>query len=344
MVGDLSVIKKNLRSYQQGCFLERQGKESLGMGDKLKGKSAVITGGGGGLGREIALAFAGEGANVLVVDPGVTRGGGGSDRAPADKVVAEIKERGGTAIADHSSVTDFKAAGGIIDNCVQNFGRIDILVNGAGILRERTIWNLSEEDWDMVIAVHLKGTFNCSRHAAALMKEQRYGRIINFASEAWRGAFGQSNYAAAKGGIVSFTRSLARELGKYGVTANAVAPLAATRMTLDENVKAGAKRQFETGVISKEFYEALVNIPGPEYIPPLFTYLASDKAANINGQVLHITKGKVAIYSEPIEIRTIYKTDADGMWMVDDLEKHVPGSLLVGYINPAPAQPPEEQK
>ena len=195
----------------------------------------------------------------------------------------------------------------------------------------------------MLLGVHLKGTFNCSRRAAALMREQRSGRILNLAAEAWKGATGQANYCAAKGGIVSFTRAIARELGRYGVTANAIAPLAGTRLTLNEDVKAGAKRQYEAGMITKEFYETVTNLPGPEYIPPLFVYLASDKASDINGKVFFITRGKVAIYSEPIEMYTMYKTDDGGMWTVDDMEKHLPDSLLVGYVNVAAAQPPKEK-
>lgn len=309
------------------------------MGKRLDGRSAVVTGAGRGIGREIALTLAAEGASVVVVDPGVSRGGSGSDMAPADEVVVEIKKRGGKAVANHNSVTDFKAAEGIINSCVESFGRIDILVNCAGILRERMVWNLSEEDWDMVIAVHLKGTFNCSRHAAGAMREQRYGRIINFTSDAWRGTVGQSNYGAAKGGIVSFTSSIARELGRYGVTCNAVVPLAASRMTVTEEVKAGWRRRYEAGLITKEYLDELLNMPGPEYIPPIVVYLASDKAANINGQVFHIEKGRVGIYSQPVEVRAIYKTERGGMWTVDDLEEAVPKTLLVGYTNPAP---PEE--
>ena len=312
------------------------------MGKQLKGKNAVISGGGGGIGRATALAFAEEGANVLVADYGTSRGGEGTDSSPAEKVVQEIKGKGGNAIAHYANVADFKAAEGIIDKCVEYFGQINILVNCAGILRERMVWNLTEEDWDLLIAVHLKGTFNCSRRAAALMREQRGGRIINLAAEAWKGAIGQSNYCAAKGGIVSFTRAIARELGRYGITANAIAPLAGTRMTLTEEVRASAKKQYEAGILSKEFYEASLNLPGPEYIAPIMVYLASDEAANINGRVFHITRGKVAIYSEPVEMYTIYKTDADGMWTFDDLKKYVPGSLLVGYTNPAPPQATKE--
>jgi NAD(P)-dependent dehydrogenase (short-subunit alcohol dehydrogenase family) len=308
------------------------------MVDKLKGKSAVITGGGGGIGREAALAFAAEGANVVVADLGASRGGEGSDKGPADKVVAEIKEKGGNAIASYGSVADFKVAEGIIDSCVENFGRIDILLNCAGILRERAVWNLTEEDWDIVIAVHLKGTFNCSRRAAALMREQKSGRIINVTSDAWLGVFGQSNYSAAKGGIVSFTKSLAKELGKYGVTVNAIAPLAGTRLTLTEEVIEGAKKQYAAGLMSQEFYETTINMPGPEFVAPILVYLVSDMAADINGQVFHIKKGRAAIYSDPVEKAVMYKTDNDGMWTAEDFEKHLPGSLLVGYINPAPAQ------
>lgn len=314
------------------------------MGDRLKGKSAVVTGGGNGIGRAISLAFAAEGANVFIADYGVSRGGEGSDATPADKVASEIKAKGVNAVAHFANVADFKAAEGIIDTCVKSFGRIDILVNCAGILRERMVWNMTEEDWDLLLGVHLKGTFNCSRRAAALMREQRSGRIINLAAEAWKGATGQSNYCAAKGGIVSFTRALARELGRYGVTANAIAPLAGTRLTLSEEVKASAKRQYEAGQLTKEFYETVTNLPGPEYVAPLFVYLASEKAANINGKIFFISKGKVAIYCEPVEQYTVYKTDAEGMWTLEDLEKYVPSSLLVGYVNPAPPEPPKEKK
>ena len=312
------------------------------MGDRLKDRNAVVTGAGRGIGREVSLSLAAEGAKVVVVDPGASRGGEGADLAPADEVVAEIKKRGGNAVANYSSVTDFKAAEGIIKQCVDSFGRIDILVNCAGILREKMVWNMSEEDWDMVLAVHLKGTFNCTRHAAGFMREQKYGRIINLTSDAWRGTVGQSNYGAAKGGMVSFTRAMARELGRYGVTCNCVAPMAATRMTLDEGVKAGFKKRLDAGLITKEQYDGMLQMPGPEYIPPIVVYLATDKAANINGQVLHIEKGRVGIYSDPIEVRAIYKTEAGGMWTVADLEADVPKTLLIGYVNPAPPQ--EEKK
>ena len=315
------------------------------MGTHLKGRNAVVTGAGRGIGREIALALAAEGAKVVVNDPGVTRGGTGGDIAPADEVVAEIKKRGGTAIASYNSVTDFAAAEKIIKSCVSNFGRIDILVNCAGVLRERMVFNMPEEDWDTVLTVHLKGTFNMCRHAAPLMREQKFGRIISLTSDAWRGTVGQSNYGAAKGGMVSFTRSIARELGRSGITCNCIAPMAATRMTMTDEVLAGMKKRYETGLISKERYEEFLDMPGPEFVPPTVVYLATDAAANINGQVLGCGGGRVALYSEPVEIRGLYRDHKkEGPWTVDELINLVPKTLLVGYVNPAPPAPEEKAK
>ncbi len=311
------------------------------MGNRFKDKGAVVTGAGRGIGRAVALTLAAEGAKVVVVDPGVARGGEGSDLAPADGVVAEIKKAGGQAVASYSSVTDFSAAEGIVKTCVETFGHVDILVNCAGILRERMVWNLSEEEWDSVIKVHLYGTFNCCRWAAGFMRQQRGGRIINFASDAWRGFAGQANYCAAKGAIVSLTRAMALELGRYGVTCNALSPVAGTRMTLDDAVIASFKKQFEAGFITKEAYEVAMNLPGPEYVAPLVAYLATDEAANINGKVFHVERGRVGIYSEPEEVRQVFNSGA--VWKVEELIDLIPRTLLVGYVNPAPAEPPKEK-
>lgn len=308
------------------------------MGTRLEGKNAVVTGAGRGIGRAIALALASEGAKVVVNDPGVSRAGTGSDVAPADEVVAEIKKGSGTAIANYDSVTEFTAAERIVKSCVDSFGRIDILVNCAGILRDRMVFNISEEEWDMVLNIHLKGTFNMCRHASRLMREQKSGRIINTTSDAWRGSLGQSNYCAAKGGIVSFTRAIARDLGRYGVTCNCIAPLAATRMTMDEELKAVAKKAAEAGAMTEDQYKEFLDMPGPEFVAPAVVYLATEEAANINGQVIGCGGGRVALYSEPVEIKGIYRDyRKEGPWTVDELIRLVPGTLLVGYVNPAPA-------
>ncbi|MBL7120335.1 MAG: SDR family oxidoreductase [Dehalococcoidia bacterium] len=312
------------------------------MGTKLEGKNAVVAGGGRGIGREIALALAAEGAKVVV--NGVTqKPEEGHELAPADEVVAEIKKRGGTAIVNHDNVADFAAAGRLIQSCVDAFGRIDILVNSMGVVRDRMIHNMSEEEWDAVLNVHLKGTFNTCRHAIPLMRAQKYGRIVNPGSVALRGSVGQANYSAAKGGIASLTRTIALEVGRHGVTCNAIVPMAATRITVNEEVLAKWKRQYEEGIISKQVFEERTYMPGPEFVAPIAVYLCSDAAANVNGLLFRAAGGTVGIYSEPELIKTMHKDHRKGeRWTLDELEELVPKILLVNYVNPAP--PAEEAK
>jgi len=302
----------------------------------LTGRSAIVTGGGRGIGREVSLYLAAEGANVVVVDPGGARDGSGADSSPADEVAKEIKTLGREAVPCYESVTDFAAAERIVALCKGTFGRVDILFNGAGVLRERMLFNMSEEEWDTVILVHLKGTFNMCRHACAVMREQKYGRIINVTSDAWRGTVGQCNYGAAKGGIVSLTRAIAREMGRLGVTCNALAPLAATRMTMDEGVKAGMKKRLEAGIITQERYDEIMAMPGPRYIAPAAAWLASDAAADFNGQVLGASGGRVYLYSNPEPVKELIKEDQTVSWELDDLIRLIPRTLLPGYVNPAP--------
>lgn len=296
----------------------------------LAGKSAVVTGAGRGIGKAIALALAAQGAKVVVNDLGTGRDGRGEERSPADQVVAEIRAAGGAAVSNYESVVDFNAAERIIQTCVSNFGRLDILVNNAGVLRERMIYNMSYDDWQTVINTHLTGSFNCARHACVVMKEQRYGRIVNMTSEAFRGTVGQCNYGAAKGGIVSLTKSIAREMGRFNVTCNAVAPRAATRMTLDPAVLEGVKKRFERGLIDRATYEEAFNRLGPEHIPPIIVYLCSDQAANINGQVFGTSKGRVVLYSPMDETKGIYTEDA---WTDERLMNVVPRTLALGMVN-----------
>jgi len=299
------------------------------MAKHLEGKNAVVTGAARGIGRAVALELAAQGAKVVVSDLGGSKAGEGVDASAADLVVEEIKKAGGVAVANGDDVTSFEGAGRIIQACVDNFGRIDILVNCAGILRDRMIFNMAEAEWDAVLAVHLKGMFNMVRHATPLMREQKWGRIVTTTSDAWRGAPGQGNYSAAKGGIVSLTRTVAGEMGKYNVTCNAIAPFAATRMTMDDEVKERFKRAFEAGMMNEEQYNELVNMPGPEFVAPVVAYLCTEEAAAVNGKVIGCRGGRMALYSDPVEIRGLYNDDVKaGAWTVDDLVNLVPKTLL----------------
>jgi len=294
----------------------------------LEGKVAVVTGAGRGIGRAIAIQMAEEGAKVVVNDPGVGPDGQGHDDGPADQVVAEIAAKGLTAVANYDSVATMAGGESIVQTAVDSFGRIDVLVNNAGILRDRMIFNMSEQEWDDVIAVHLKGHFACTKPAAVIMRQQRYGRIINFSSESglWGNA-GQANYGAAKSGIAGFTRVVARDMGRYGVTCNAIAPRAWTRLTAtipEQRPGAGAPRAPELEELS------------PESVSPMVCYLASDHAWNVNGQVFHVYAGTVALLHHPLPSRTIFK---NGMWTLEQLSRMVPG-MLEGSRNPAP--PPDE--
>ncbi|MGB6838228.1 MAG: SDR family oxidoreductase [Dehalococcoidia bacterium] len=299
----------------------------------LKDKVAVITGSGRGIGRGMALLFAQEGARVVVNDPGVNLDGTGHDRGPADQVVEEIRRAGGEAVASYDSVVTMEGGEKIIQTALDTWGRLDILVNNAGILRDRMIFNMAEEEWDDVIRVHLKGHFACTKPAAILMRQQRYGRIINFSSTSGIiGNAGQANYGAAKSGVAGFTRVVARDLGRYGITCNAIAPGAATRMTASVTDQARALRSRAS--IAGPAQAAPSR--DPEMVAPMAAYLASDDAWNINGWVFHVAGGTVSLAFHPTAQRTIWKP---GMWAVDELIEAVPNQLLAGIPNPAPPPP-----
>jgi len=318
------------------------------MGDPLKGKSAIVTGAGRGIGRAIAMALAQEGASVVVNDFGVKVDGSEPTSGPADEVVQEIKSLGGKAVASYGDVSSWQDSENLIKACVDNFGRLDILANMAGILRDRMIFNMTEDEWDAVIRVHLKGTFNCTRHACVIMRQQRGGRIINTTSPAWIVTTGHINYGAAKSGIVSLTKGVAREMGRYGVTCNAIAPAAATRMTMDPAVAAALQLRAERGVAREDTAgnsaAAALAQMDPGAVAPIVVYLGSDQAANINGEVFGAVGGRLSLYSHPVEMRMIYKDPQEGVWTLDELETLVPASLTSGLANPAPPQPPSEKK
>jgi NAD(P)-dependent dehydrogenase (short-subunit alcohol dehydrogenase family) len=263
----------------------------------LDGRVAIVTGSGRGIGREFALCFASEGAKVVINDVGTSLDGQGGAEDPAVQVCKEIEALGSEAVPNYDSVADFDGARNIVQTAVDAFGTVDIVVNNAGIVRDKTLLKMDESDFDAVVAVHMKGTFNVTRHAAEVMKAKEYGRIVNITSSAGlRGNFGQTNYGAAKAGIMGMTFVWSMELGRYGVTVNAVAPAGATRMTAALYEKSGKE-------------------PPPEENPalnaPLVAYLASEQAAHVNGQILGRTEYAYTIFQHPKQIEWMGK---DGGW------------------------------
>jgi NAD(P)-dependent dehydrogenase (short-subunit alcohol dehydrogenase family) len=267
----------------------------------LDGKTAVVTGAGRGIGRGIALALAAAGARVVVNDLGASLEGDGGERGPADQVVAEIRRAGGVAEANYGSVADFVPATAMVEQAARAWGRVDVLVHVAGILRDRMIFNMSEAEWDAVLAVHLKGAFNVTRAAAIRMREQKTGRIISMSSVSALGAPGQPNYAAAKAGIIGLTWSTANALGKYGVTANAIMPSGATRMI--DSTPRGRQVFEETGQWPSE--QAVGTERDPDNVAPLVVYLASDAAAGVNGQVFHSFGYGYTVLAQPQAVRRL---------------------------------------
>jgi NAD(P)-dependent dehydrogenase (short-subunit alcohol dehydrogenase family) len=252
------------------------------MAGLLEGKVAIVTGAGGGIGREHALYFAREGAKVVVNDLGSDRHGGGKGGEMADKTAADIKAQGGDAVANYDSVATREGADGLVWSALNKYGRVDVLVNNAGILRDKTLVNMSEQDWNLVLDVHLRGTFLCTQAVARIFKSQnKGGRIVNTTSlSGLLGNFGQANYAAAKGGIYSLTRTASMEFARMGVTVNAVAPVALTRMTQDLTM-------FK-GLTAEQI--------GPQYIAPVVAFLASDLAADITGTIVGVQGPKIFLY------------------------------------------------
>jgi NAD(P)-dependent dehydrogenase (short-subunit alcohol dehydrogenase family) len=250
----------------------------------LDGKVAIITGAGGGIGRSHALLFAKEGAKVVVNDLGGDRHGGGRGAEMADKVVHEIKAAGGDAVANYDSVTSREGADGLLWTALSKFGRADVLVNNAGVLRDRSFLNMSDSDWDTVFDVHMKGTWYCSQSLARFLKIQnKGGRIINTTSvSGLMGNFGQANYSAAKAGIYGFTRTLSIELRKANITVNALAPVAFTRLTEDLPM-------IQAMPNAKDFLS-------PDHISPVALFLASDLSADITGTIVGVQGAKVSIY------------------------------------------------
>ena len=281
----------------------------------LKDKAAVVTGAARGIGREIALLLAKHGARVVVNDYGGSEAGSGGASAPADGVVAEIRKAGGEAVANYDSVASMAGGKSIIDAAVKAFGRIDIVVNNAGILRDRMIFNMSEEEWDAVIDTHLKGSFAVTRAAAPLMREQKSGRFINMTSTSGLvGNIGQANYAAAKLGIVGLTRVTALDMARYNVTANCISPFAWTRMI----------GTIPTGTEVQQARVEKIKKMSPAHIAPVAAFLASDAAKDISGQIFGVRGKEIMLFGHHRPITRIHHADG---WTVERLGEIFPGTL-----------------
>jgi NAD(P)-dependent dehydrogenase (short-subunit alcohol dehydrogenase family) len=255
----------------------------------------------------VALACAAEGANVVVADYGVSIDGRDPSSAVADAVVAEITAAGGSAVAIADSVTTMEGGQRIVQAAVDRWGSIDGVVCIAGILRERMLFNMTEEEWDADVEVHLKGTFTVFRAASALMRKQQSGSLVAFTSGAFAGSTSQANYSAAKGGVVSLVRSAALGLNRYGVTANAIAPIARTRM-------------------SANVPQDLAENGDPEDVAPMVVYLLSDRARHITGQIYTAVGGKIAVWNQPRELRAMYK---DGRWTPEEIDARLGATVGV---------------
>ena len=317
------------------------------MAGRLEGKVAIVTGAGRGIGRGEALLLAEEGAKVVVNDLGGSESGEGADARPADEVVAEIVAAGGEAVANYDSVATMEGGERIVQTALDSFGRLDILINNAGILRDRMVFNMSEAEWDSVIAVHLKGHFTTTKHASIVFRQQRSGRIVNTGSESGLGNMGQANYAAAKEGIVGLTRTLALDLGRYGVTANAIRPRAGTRLTLSpelreamQRARASRRADSESDSGSDTGAEQAVSqmdALAPEMVAPLVVYLCTDSAANVNGRDFVVGGDEVSLMTMPTKQASIHQ---EGGWDLASLERVFPRVIGADLTNPAPAQPP----
>ncbi|MCS7294871.1 MAG: SDR family NAD(P)-dependent oxidoreductase [Chloroflexota bacterium] len=315
------------------------------MPGRLEGKVAIVTGAGRGIGRAEALLLAKEGCRVVVNDPGVSVAGEGRDTTPAEEVVAEIKKMGGDAVPNFDSVTEMSTGEKLVKLALDTWGRLDILINNAGILRDRMIFNMTEEEWDAVIAVHLKGHFTVTKFASQVFRQQRSGRIVNTSSESGLGNMGQANYSAAKEGIVGLTRTLALDLGRYGVTVNAIRPRAGTRMTLSPELRAAMERARQAREAGQpvdtqtESVIAQIEALKPEMVAPLVVYLCTDAAANVNGRDFLVGGNEISLMSIPHREKTIYR---EGGWDLESLERVFPSTLGAGLRNPAPPQPPAQ--
>ena len=315
------------------------------MGNRLDGRVVIVTGAGRGIGAEVAKWMAADGASVVVNDLGGSLDGTGSAAAPAEVTAQAIRDAGGTAVANFDSVAEYETAGKIVQTAIDNYGRVDAVCHVAGILRDRMVFNMTEAEWDGVLQVHLYGAFNMVRNCVPHMIKQQYGRIVLFSSGSGLGASGQTNYAAAKEGMVGFVRALAKDLAPHGITANAVYPGGATRMTESVPESTTQLRQQQRTQAQPQQAPASQGPPiqgpsearDPANNAPKAVYLCTEAAGNITGQVVGVSGWQATLFSPRHITRSIHK---NGRWTLDELDDLIPIAIGADLTNPVPPQAP----
>jgi len=319
------------------------------VGNRLDNQVIIVTGAGRGIGAEVAKLLAADGASVVVNDLGGSLDGTGSSVSPADQTVQQIIENGGVAVPSFDSVDEYDAAGRIVQTAIDTYGRLDGLCHVAGILRDRMLFNMTEEEWDQVLKVHLYGAFNMVRNSIPHMIKQRYGRIVLFSSGSGLGASGQANYASAKEGMVGFTRGLAAELKPFNISVNAVYPGGATRMVSsipETTTKLRERQRSTTSTTSTELKTQGGPIKGPMEASspannaPKAAYLCTKAGGSITGQVIGTSGWVMSLYSPRHVVHSIHK---QGRWTLDELDRLIPISLGSELSNPVPPEPQREK-
>ena len=307
------------------------------MGNRLEGKVAVVTGAGRGVGRGVALLMAEEGAKVVVNDLGCEVDGTGSSQAPADNVVAEITARGGEAVANYDNMALMEGGEAVIQQAVDTYGQIDVLANCAGMLRDRMIWQMTPDDWDRVLLNNAKSAFTATKFACILFRQQRSGRIVNMTSDSGLGDVGRSNYAAASEAIIGLTRTVGRDMGRYGITCNAISPIVETRLF------PGSVEEYRVSAVDSPTRDERAGIftpegvgdwegPGwpddPENVAPLAVYLCTDAAPHVNCNVFGVRGGSIYLYSNPRIERAVQKW---GNFTMEDMDVLFPKMIGTGF-------------
>lgn len=292
----------------------------MATGEMVKDKVVLVTGAGRGIGRDMALMLAANGAKVVVNDLGGTEKGEGADQVPAMEVVAEIKDGGGDAVANFDSVTDFAAAQNMVAQAVKAFGRLDGVINNAGILRDVIFHKMTEEDWDIVIAVHLKGCFNVARAAATHFRAQQSGSYVHMTSTSGLiGNFGQANYAAAKLGIAGLSKSLALDMSRFGVRSNCISPFAWSRLIGTIPIAS----EEEAARVEK------IKAMTPAKIAPMAVFLLSDAANEVTGQIFGVRHNEIFLFSQPRPIRSVQRSEG---WTPETIAEHALPAMQPSFL------------